>query len=242
MHGFPAIVQGPPLPAGRGEVMDRHTFATVCAKWGEPIAILEITPHPLRGMNWDPFCSSPDPVKIGVWKIDDKYEGGVIIGCTWSDSPDGEWSMNAGHRQAVTHLLSEREALRSQLTAAKAELEKARIFVAGIASSMDEYWPTGQDSEADSLVAQFNRALGSDFHTQANEILRLNAELERVRNALEPFTSGVCEPPHTEGACVRCNARAALTPNQNQEIRFPDDFGPGTIHAESLSQNQDAAP
>ena len=104
--------------------MTRWTFDAIREKRGEPIAAFEISAHPERTM--ESFSINPDPSKVAVWKISDEFEGGIIIYCTWGDGKDAEWHPNSGHRQLVAHLLADRDRLRSELDAARADLARAR--------------------------------------------------------------------------------------------------------------------
>ena len=104
--------------------MNRLTFDAICEKRGEPIAVFEISAHPERTM--ESFSINPDPSKVAVWKISDEFEGGIIIYCTWGNNQDAEWYPNSGHRQLVAHLLADRDRLRSELDAARADLARVR--------------------------------------------------------------------------------------------------------------------
>lgn len=106
--------------------MDIDTFESICASHGDPIAVWEPETHPLRGSGRYPFCSAPDPVKIAVWKIDDKYEGGILVGCTWHEGPPHQWHVNAGHRQAIAHLMGLIAAVEAERDSLRADLADAR--------------------------------------------------------------------------------------------------------------------
>lgn len=106
--------------------MDIDTFEGICASHGDPIAVWEPETHPLRWRGRYPFCSAPDPVKIAVWKIDDKYEGGILVGCTWHEGPPHQWHVNAGHRQAIAHLMGLIAAVEAERDSLRADLADAR--------------------------------------------------------------------------------------------------------------------
>ncbi len=45
------------------------------------------------------------PEEIAIFKIDEKYPGGLIVYSRWSKQRD-EWQCNSGERYAIRHLLS----------------------------------------------------------------------------------------------------------------------------------------
>lgn len=130
---------------------DIETFESICSQFGEPLAVWEPKTHPLRQRGLSPFSANPDPVKIAVWKIPDEGEGGVIIGCTWHEGPPHQWHLNAGHRQAVAHLMEllatvtgERDAARQELAHMHAKAsEETETLIHDLSMAA---WDQGADS------------------------------------------------------------------------------------------------
>lgn len=103
------------------------TFESICAGRGEPIEVFDIVSPPERDIRCGKFIPSPDPVRVGIWKLPDDIEGGLMVCGTYHTGAPLQWHYNCGERSAVAHLLADRDRLRSELDAARAELARGRV-------------------------------------------------------------------------------------------------------------------
>ena len=103
------------------------TFESICADRGEPIEVFDIVSPPERDIRCGKFIPSPDPVRVGIWKLPDDIEGGIMVCGTYHTGAPFQWHYNCGERSAVAHLLADRDRLRSELDAKCAELARARL-------------------------------------------------------------------------------------------------------------------
>jgi hypothetical protein len=116
---------------------DIDTFESICSQLGEPLAVWEPQTHPLRQRGLHPFSANPDPYKVAVWKISDEGEGGIVIGCTWHEGPPHQWHINAGHRQAVAHLMELLKAANAEKESLQAENDRLRSKIASVGEPPD---------------------------------------------------------------------------------------------------------
>ena len=103
-----------------------NTFESICAGRGEPIEVFDIVSPPERDIRCGKFIPSPDPVRVGIWRLPDDIEGGLMVCGTYHTGAPFQWHYNSGERSAVAHLLADRDRLRSELDAARAELARVR--------------------------------------------------------------------------------------------------------------------
>ena len=61
--------------------------------------------EPVRPDNMTQDMRDEFPEEVAIFKIEDRYPGGLIVYSRWSKSRD-EWSCNTGERYAIRHLLS----------------------------------------------------------------------------------------------------------------------------------------
>ena len=113
---------------------DIDTFESICATRGQPIEVFEITPHPGRDLCGGRFVANPDPIRVGIWKLPDEIEGGLMVCGTYHDGPPHQWHYNTGERATVAHLLAERDRLRAELQDVRDELKELRESVEWIKS------------------------------------------------------------------------------------------------------------
>ena len=93
------------------------TFESICAGRGEPIEVFDIVSPPERDIRCGKFIPSPDPVRVGIWKLPSDIEGGLMVCGTYHTGAPLQWHYNCGERSAVAHLLADRDRLRSELDA-----------------------------------------------------------------------------------------------------------------------------
>ena len=76
-------------------------------------------------------------VRVGIWRLPDDIEGGLMVCGTYHTGAPFQWHYNCGERSAVAHLLADRDRLRSELDAARAELARVRAAASGVFAYLD---------------------------------------------------------------------------------------------------------